>query len=308
MFKKLKSNLNIVLKSKRKGFNGITHILISIILFFVMFIIPSYIFPPFNSYIKIITENYIFLIVSFLIIVGASLFPDLDSDRSTAVFRLGSTGVLINLFMKSIGNFIWILYHFDKDIRPSIRHRIIFHTPIFAFFITYIAYKFIPNNDTIFLQTFLNIKVKDLVPFILQNIIVLVYVLFAFLNERLFISTILYYPFKKIFKRQNISDLVCFLLSLVPLYFIINLSYNKIKYIGISIGIGYLTHLIGDLFTKGSIPLFYPLPIKGQAYWRPNFFLQISTEERPVKILNNILISIIICNCIYFITKYVGLI
>lgn len=75
VYQKIKNELN----KKHAGFSGINHVLITIGLFVILFFIPV---APFTDLVARIRETPITLIMSFLIICGAALLPDLDNLKS----------------------------------------------------------------------------------------------------------------------------------------------------------------------------------------------------------------------------------
>lgn len=244
-----------------------------------------------EPFIRFLSDNIWNVVISFLIVTGGSLFPDLDSNRSTAEFRLGTTGKLISLFMTSTGRIIYTLYHFSYDKKPSFMHRALYHTPLFLGVLWYLFYAGIPTEgEAKFVYLFLDSKVYELPKFLTENAAIILVLIMSFLFIRLSLATITYRAFRKVFKKQIISDILIIIMTIPLVIKIASMPYENIKMFSYIIVFGYGTHLLGDLFTRGSIPLFYPIPIKGEAYFRPNFPLQISTNEGPAQITNKILI------------------
>lgn len=285
------------------GFNGVTHLLIGVLIFGVVYALPLERFGPVQGYFEHITRDPKTVLISFLVIVGGSLFPDLDSPRSTAEFRLGNTGKSISYFMKITGTAIWKLYHFRRDKSLSYKHRAIYHTPLIVVAMAILFSRGIPDTPVPFLQDLGVTYVKDLPVFLLNHSVVFLVLFLAFVFIRLAIATLTYRAFKRVFKNQFLSDMVSIALSAPLAFWVSEMSYNDIKHVSATVLVGYSSHLIGDLFTRGSIPLLYPIPVRGEAYYRPNFPLQISTNEGPSKVTNRIIIVLIVFVIIYDVYK-----
>lgn len=287
------ANMRTVIKqymsTKRGGFNGVTHLIIGVFIFSVVFLINTFPLPHIETYSNHVTGEFVTAIISFFIITGGSLFPDLDSKRSTAMFRLGTTGRFLNMFMIGTGNALWKLYHLKRDRRPGMYHRVIYHTPAFVVIMATVFMMAPKSNDAMW-GSFIETRVKDLPVYMLENGPTFLIVISAYLMIKLSVGTILYKPFKKLFRRQFASDATASIIAVFFTYTIMSMSYTSIRMIGITVVIGYSSHLIGDLFTRGSIPLLWPIPIKGEAYRRPNFFFQISSDEGPAGIVNRVVI------------------
>lgn len=277
------------LTTKRKGFNGVTHLIIGVFIASVVFLVVTFPIDQISTYSEHVTGGVVSIIISFFIITGGSLFPDLDSKRSTAMFRLGVPGRFLNLFMISTGNAIWKLYHCRRDKRPGMYHRVIYHTPAFVVLMTFV-FMTAPISDDAIWSSFIDTKVRDLPSYIADKFPVFLIIASAYLMIKLSVGTLLYKPFKKLFRKQLASDATASIIAIFLTYFIMNMSYTEVRMVGVTVVIGYSSHLIGDLFTRGSIPLLWPMPIKGEAYHRPNFFFQISSDEGPAGMVNRVVI------------------
>lgn len=288
-----------LLNQRRRGFNGVTHILIGVLIYFVVFSLSTLDIAFIDGFVSFITRDVWTVLISFFIVTGGSLFPDLDSSRSTAEFRLGTTGKLISSFMVFSGKLIWGLYHLRRDKRVSYMHRAIYHTPFLLFVFWLLFYFNIPQKDAVFIKELGDLSVKDLPAFFVNNFVVIFVIFSSYLFIRLSIATITYRPFKRVFRKQFIADIAAILLSLPPVFEIMSMTYNDIRTVSYLLILGYGTHLLGDLFTRGSIPLFYPIPIRREAYYRPSFPLQIPTNEGPSRVTNKVIAVLIVIILIY---------
>lgn len=47
----------------------------------------------------------------------------------------------------------------------------------------------------------------------------------------------------------------------------LNMPYTQLRLVIVAIGLGYIFHLFADLPSKGSIPLFFPIPTLVNGHW-----------------------------------------
>ena len=138
-----------LLKYEHAGFSGVTHWLIAICLFFLMWLAPISLS---QQYINAISANRLFAFLVFLIIGGASLLPDLDSSPlqqggSTAVYQLGFLGQFLSLGCITISGVVWSVLHTKNDKKPPSQHRMLFHSPFIALMIFLINQFGYPDSD-----------------------------------------------------------------------------------------------------------------------------------------------------------------
>lgn len=275
-----------------KGFAGITHMLIATVLFQIIWILPI-----FSSQTSMIKEKGIVAVVLFWgIVLGASLMPDLDNTQSTAGYQLGLLGKVMSMFMMMTSGMIYSLFRTKKDHCKS-QHRMFWHTPFICIIGFVIVIFFTPKSDsTVFgcVQDIVSNKSFkiDGMNFSGFSVILLLFIL-CVASFHLFLNTVCY-KLGKIFARDffSIAKMVLTIACAVYLGFTMPIEY--IKFMSYGVCIGNLFHNIGDLFSLGSIPLLFPIPIKGEIWHKPYFPFQLETGGMANQILNFALGIIII--------------
>lgn len=287
--------LKQILKEKHKGFAGMTHFLIAILLFFLMWLIP---WDFCQNYINSIKSNVLFGIIIFLTIGGASLLPDLDCSPiedggSIAVYQLGILGQLLSVLCVTLSGIVFSLVHTKNDEKPKSQHRMLFHTGLIPVLIYIGTIIYIPES----LETLSGNFNKE-------NTSIFILIIFASISVYLGAS-ILFYKVLKIFGKQRYSQFLCLLVMVLSIVYMYFLPFYKLRLIGIAIALGYLFHILGDMITKGSSPLFFPIPLPKKGHlqlWRKPYILgsfSITTGGIFNTILNFILIAID-CFLFYF--------
>lgn len=254
--------LKYILEEEHPGFNGITHWLLSLFFFSLLWLMPIGIA---KNFVRAISNNWMFTFIIFLIIGGASLLPDLDSSPlqeggSIAVYQLGFLGRLLSLMFITISGVVWNVMHTKYDKKPPSQHRMLFHSPFIALVI-YLVNKFAyPNSST----TIASVGWKNL-PFSVYLVVFLA-MISIYLG-----ASILFYKVLSLFNAQVHTQFFCYLFMGIGLFTMWKMPYSQLKLIGTTISLGYLLHIIGDVLTKGSAPLFFPVPIPSSISKNPKF-------------------------------------
>lgn len=238
------------------GFSGITHWLIAICFFQLMWLIPlSFV----QSYISSVNENIVMLIMTFFIIGGASLLPDLDSSPlqeggSTAVYQLGALGYGLSILAITISGVVYNVIRTKYDEKPKSQHRMLFHT------------LFIPIAIFVYVNFFLELPNGKIIDSISDGVSgdeysILILIFFSGISAYLGASMIIY-KVLKLFKQQKYTQFVCLAtMAGVIAFMVMSANGAQIRLIGTSIALGYFFHNIADEFSKGSIPMFFPIPV-----------------------------------------------
>lgn len=229
------------------GFSGVTHWLLSLFFFFIMWLIPV---PAMKYYIGLISENIVFVMWIMLMIGGAAMLNDLDSSPiqeggSTAIYQLGVLGYGLSVLCVIISGVIYSVCHTKADDKPKSQHRMFFHTLIPA--IILVGYTLLlPRDAGNFLET--------------KNFGVLPVVFFAALSCYLG-SQMLFYRLFKLFGKQKYTQFVSLVVLVGSLGYMLTCDLNHIIIISYTVALGYVFHILGDLMTQGGAPVLFPIPL-----------------------------------------------
>lgn len=255
--------MNSILKKKSDGFMGRTHFLLAMIMLLGIMLLPIDIVQDFAMQLK---KNPIIFIVGIVIYSGASLFPDLDDVHNSA-YMLGPLATVFTLFMQTTSATIWTLYHGKKDQFPRNRegkpsqHRYLWHTPLIAIGLFLLFYYGLPSGDyTIFVNVKNSIEVGQLDKFILNNSILTLFSVLAFMST--FIGSAMIVSNVK--KLLPIPKYVNYLLPSLVLIYILTTTYDNIRLLGLLFAFGYFAHEFADAFADSGICMFFPFPI----FWK----------------------------------------
>lgn len=244
------NDIKATLMEEHFGFSGITHWLIAIFLFFCMWLMPI---PFAQDYISAITQSKIFAIIIFFVIGGASLLPDLDSSPlqeggSTAVYQLGFLGNLLSVVAITISGVVYSILHTKYDDKPKSQHRMLFHAPIIPILLYLWVIICIPSTSDRLMDH------RDL-----EHFSMFVLVFFAGASVYLGASMIIY-KILKLIGRQSTTQFICLVIMIFSIWNFLTMPYSQLKLVGIAIALGYIFHIIADCFSKGSAPIFFPIP------------------------------------------------
>lgn len=236
---------------------GTTHVASAISVFFFMVAM----FPEF-IYGQLGTEDIFIVIASLIIVGGATLLPDLDNTKSSAISSLGIVGVGLSKAMRAFAVVVYQISRTRYDDDNANPHRRFWHTLV--------------SVILLFLAVFASVSIKTKI--LIFNNEYTVGFLFAcmwlFVCSRLFLTTF----FKKSndrFKRQGMTgsfiSLIISILITVGLVLFTEHS-ESYRWIAFSMSAGYLIHILGDTLTTSGTPLLWPIKIKGKRWYDVRLF------------------------------------
>lgn len=269
---------NFLFKNKR-GFSGITHCLIALVIFELIWLLPFF---------NILTQGVkdsstIFIIIYWGCLIGAALLPDLDGNVSSAGYALGLLGGIMHIFLVSTSSLVYNLIRTGKD-KTNSQHRMFWHAPISS--VILFAYGFFCYNSIKDHGTIVEVLKQGFSSEIFNYIFLEILIISSFY----LMLTKLYYNIGKI---RPLKKLTRFLQPLTIFIFAAYVIFKGtplfILKVFSAVCLGWLFHIIGDLFSLGSVPLFFPIKVKGVFWYKPWFPFQIETNGTLNKILDIIL-------------------
>lgn len=241
------------LELDRPGFSGVNHVLIAIMLFLLLLIIPV---DPFSSFLKSFLISPVTGVMAFLVVCGGALLPDLDNLKSdggsAASWDLGILGSIISSIMATISSIMTSVFHGKKDVKPDTQHRFFWHTLIVPIIMFLLMLFFLKDGDSKLIELFIPFSIDTFPAMELSCILMVgicVYVGSSLLLKK--IKNIKLFKFK-----PSIISLSLAAITMLICLFAMNLS--EFKLISYCVALGYLFHLIGDMFADGGIPALFP--------------------------------------------------
>lgn len=252
MFDKMKSD---------SGLMGPTHALSAIAIAFLV----TWLASDFMLGTVLGSDNAVVFIAAIIIIVGASLMPDLDAVQSTSINTLGAVGVLLSKSMRAFSSLVQNTIRAKGDSSGADPHRGFWHTIVAAFLIGFLTTLLTSIDIVVF-----SLGDKEV------SIALLVVVFIIFISIQLFIASLFKSLHKKI-KGSLIGKIAVragSLLIAILLVIILpaDLSYN---WVGAAVTFGWIAHLLGDMMTVAGVPVFFPLKFNGKRWWNFRFPLGI---------------------------------
>lgn len=241
------------LELDRPGFSGVNHVLIAIMLFLLLLIIPV---DPFSSFLKSFLISPITGVMAFLVVCGGALLPDLDllkSDGgSAASWDLGILGSIISSIMVTISSIMTSVFHGKKDVKPDTQHRFFWHTLIVPIIMFLLMFFFLKDGDSKLIESFIPFSI-DTFPAMELSCLLMVGIC-VYVGSSLLLKKIKNIKLFK-FKPSIVSLSLAAVTMLICLF---AMSLSEFKLISYCIALGYLFHLIGDMFADGGIPALFP--------------------------------------------------
>lgn len=260
------------LKEQRNGFSGVNHVLIAIGLILLILLLPSFFDNPFSNFMKTNLSPHdlksgVFTFFAVVLIMGGALLPDVDNSKadggSMATWELGFIGSCLSSVMIMTSSFMTSIFKTKKDRLPPTQHRMFWHTLLVPLLMYLMIHYMCRGSSTTLYEV-----IKGSVDTRGINSLTLV---FDFIALSLFVCLGLYVGAMCALKK------VCKFVPVLPQKFvklfpggftIVGLilcvayfSIDEIKVLAYFVVIGYLFHLIGDLFADTGIPALFPIDV-----------------------------------------------
>lgn len=260
------------LTKPRAGFSGVNHVLIALGLVLLVLLLPSFWDNSFSTFIKtnlavVDLKTGFFAFFCVVLVLGGALLPDIDNSKadggSMATWELGFIGGCLSSIMIMTSSFMTSVFKTKKDHLPPTQHRMFWHTLLVPL-LMYLMIKYLCRGSE---YTLFDI-VKGSVGTQGVNSISL---MFDFIGVTLFVGLGIYVgamcALKKLCKfipvlPQKFVKLFPGGFALVGIILcVVYFPINDIKTLAYFVVIGYLFHLIGDLFADTGIPALFPVDV-----------------------------------------------
>lgn len=215
-------------------------------------------FPAFMAFIYG-SVSIIALIVICINIIAGSLNNDLDNTNSTAESSLGILGSVLSFVYRSTSAIVQTTIRTRRDDSDPNPHRGLYHTIPGCAIVggALIALTSIPG------QTTLPIAGQVTYGWIAAFII-------TWCSLQMSMTGLAKSTVKSIKKSKTSGELIfaaiCFVLT--GLLFVNLTKTENFSWIGISVALGMVIHIIGDMFTTYGNPTLFPIPWRGKMWWR----------------------------------------
>lgn len=201
------------------------------------------------------TSDIAVFISAMMIIVGASLMPDLDATNSTSINVLGIVGTVLSKAMRGFSAIIQNIIKgpYDKSSDP---HRGFWHTLVSAFLVGALFSALTSINIELFV-------IKD-TPITIATFIVMFLLYISIQLSLVSLFKPLYYK-----KKSKIGKLGAAVGAIVISFILVYLLPSNINYywVGGAVTFGWIAHLLGDMMTVSGVPILFPLKFKGKRWW-----------------------------------------
>ena len=203
--------------------------------------------------------------------IGSALLPDLDGKVSTAGYQLGVFGSTIRVFMVSFSSLIYSLVKTKKDDTNTF-HRMFFHTPFSVILIYLYCYICTKNLDNKTMWGLIrNGEILNI------NFIFYIFLIFIIISSfYLFINKLCYHV-SFIIPRKVLEVIKSIIFIFFIFYTVVKASPQHLFTLSGAVCLGWLSHIIADFFSKGSVPIFFPIPVKKRFWYKPMFPFQVET-------------------------------
>lgn len=221
-------------------------------------------------------------VLSAVAFVAGALIPDFDNTSSTAKSSMGIFGEPITFAFRESSRLIQTI-HTKQDAKSRAKahdvvHRGFWHSLVGAGALALIV-NFLTSNP---------LTTAVLLPFGfvgISNLGALIAATLCLAAMHIAMSGLNVGALKAVKGVKNIGSTLMFLVSVaVTLLFFNAIPAGQYTWLGYSLGIGAVVHIIGDAFTKAGVPLFSPIiPRKGKLWYTYRF----ATFEAKSEALNS---------------------
>lgn len=238
------------------GLMGPTHALSAI----TITLVATWLFSDFMFRAVLGDIDLLLYIAAMIVIVGASLMPDLDASKSTSISTLGILGEILSKIMRLLSKVVQeaIKGPYDKSADP---HRGFWHTGVSAFLVGFLITSVTKFQIELFHLSFFDVTITT--ASLITAVIIYMSILLAFAGL-----------FNAKYKKSNSSQtgkLVLHVGAIITALFIIANLPPYYSWVGAAVTFGWIAHLLGDMMTVSGVPILFPLKYKGKRWWNFRF-------------------------------------
>lgn len=198
------------------------------------------------------SRNVIVFISAIIIIIGASLMPDLDAVNSTSISTLGIAGAVLSTGMRAFSSVVQNLIKgpYDKSSDP---HRGFWHTFVSAFLV----------GILISIITSINIKILDFAE-VEITVASLIVIFIIYISLQLAMAGLA----KSFYKNKGNKVIIKLGTLIISILLLLTLPKGlNYRWVGAAVSFGWIIHLLGDMLTVAGVPVLFPLKFKGKRWW-----------------------------------------
>ena len=239
------------------------------------------------------TNDFVVYITVIIIVVGASLMPDLDASTSTSINVLGIIGSNLSTVMRAFSKIIQSTIRSKSDKPSPDPHRGFWHTILAAFI----------AGGLVLLLTSFSIPLFEVMGVKFDSSMLFV-IFIIYISIKLLTASLI----KSVVKKYKGNFLANTIINLISLLIAVILTTSgpeglDFKWVAVAVTLGWLCHLVGDMMTVAGVPILAPfIKFKGKRWWMFRFPFGIKAGGWiEMSILNPLFLIVAIVSAVFVI-------
>ncbi len=204
------------------------------------------------------------VILAGLVLVGWSLFSDLDNSASTAKSSLGIFGHGLSFLLINSSRVIQTVVRTSRDDPDPNPHRGFWHTIPAALLLGFLTFLATSIPGSISLPFYGEVSFSWLIAFLICGI-----------SVHLALAGLFNSAVKKVRKGSAFGEIIAFGIALVLTGLLFNFipKDESFAWLSLPVFLGVVAHILGDAFTTDGVPLFFPLSyfMHRKFWWKTRF-------------------------------------
>lgn len=265
---------------------GATHAMSAIFVFLLVLVVaPDTLRWALNS------DSIWVAVLSLMTIAGACSIPDLDNTSSTSRNSLGPLGVALSTIFRVSSRALQVIIRTKRDDPEPNPHRGFWHTIPASALLGYLVYLGASMSGTAELPWIGEVTHGNIFAFVVTGLLV-----------HLSLSGLAKDFMKKVKKKSPIGELAAFLVSfgLTSLVYFNVPDGTTFWWLGVTVFVGCVIHIIGDAFTTAGVPILFPISafLRGKFWWNTRFTSMKAGGETENMIFSVLTILVIILSVV----------